>query len=59
MGNTEHLTFARDLTHLLPHSMGRLAADIRVHLPRPRVRTSPEFNTLEGKVLELLEEAPA
>ena len=36
----------------------RIAADIPVDLPRPRIRTSPEFNTLESKGLDLLDEGP-
>jgi NitT/TauT family transport system ATP-binding protein len=35
---------------------GRIAADIRVEIPRPRDRRTDEFNSLVDKVFSLIEE---
>jgi len=54
--SVEEAVFLADRIVILHSNPGRVAAEIPVDLPRPRVRTSPEFNTLESKVLALLGE---
>jgi ABC-type nitrate/sulfonate/bicarbonate transport system ATPase subunit len=40
----------------LSSSPGKLTADLRVELPRPRDRRQESFNTLTDKVFSLIEE---
>jgi NitT/TauT family transport system ATP-binding protein len=41
---------------VLSSSPGRIAADLRVELPRPRDRRQDRFNVLTDKVFSLIEE---
>jgi NitT/TauT family transport system ATP-binding protein len=56
--SVEEAVFLADRIVVLHSNPGRIASDILVDLPRPRMRTSPEFNALESKVLDLLDEGP-
>ncbi|MBI4560898.1 MAG: ABC transporter ATP-binding protein [Candidatus Rokubacteria bacterium] len=56
--SVEEAVFLADRIVVLHSNPGRLAAMIPVELPRPRKRTSPEFNALESQVLDLLDEGP-
>jgi NitT/TauT family transport system ATP-binding protein len=41
---------------MLASRPGRIAADLRVELPRPRDRRAETFNALTDKVFSLIEE---
>jgi NitT/TauT family transport system ATP-binding protein len=54
--SVEEAVFLADRIVVLHSNPGRIAATVPVDLPRPRKRTSPEFNALESQVLDLLDE---
>lgn len=54
--SVEEAVFLADRIVVLHSNPGRIAATIPMDLPRPRKRTSPEFNALESQVLDLLDE---
>ncbi len=54
--SVEEAVFLADRIVVLHSNPGRIAATIPMDLPRPRKRTSPEFNVLESQVLDLLDE---
>lgn len=54
--SVEEAVFLADRIVVLHSNPGRIAATIAMDLPRPRKRTSPEFNALESQVLDLLDE---
>jgi NitT/TauT family transport system ATP-binding protein len=56
--SVEEAVFLADRIVVLHSNPGRIAATVPVDLPRPRKRTSPEFNELESQVLDLLDERP-
>jgi len=56
--SVEEAVFLADRIVVLHSDPGRIAATIPVDLPRPRKRTSPEFNAVESQVLDLLDQSP-
>jgi sulfonate transport system ATP-binding protein len=54
--SVEEAVFLADRIVVLRSNPGRISATVPVDMPRPRKRTSPEFNALEGQVLNLLDE---
>lgn len=54
--SVEEAVYLADRVVVLSARPGRVLAEIPIHLPRLRVRTSPEFNALRAQIMALIEQ---